>query len=183
MNVTDKKNFLRKKLLQKRKKIPASKRRRKSQRIFEKLFKAPRYRKAKKIALYVHLVSEVETKPFLKRILKAKEVFLPRTVAKNNLVLHRVRALAKDLHKGVYSILEPRPRCPQKSVAAMDLVVVPGVGFDRKGNRLGRGAGYYDRLLKKAGGVRKIGICFREQLVQKIPMTKRDRRVDQVITD
>ncbi len=65
----------------------------------------------------------------------------------------------------------------------MDVIVVPGVGFDRAGGRLGRGGGYYDRALRSAPKVPKIGLCFREQLVKKIPMAKRDVRVDKVISD
>jgi 5-formyltetrahydrofolate cyclo-ligase len=65
----------------------------------------------------------------------------------------------------------------------MDLIIVPGVAFDRKGGRLGRGAGYYDRLLRKARSVPKIGLCFREQLVRKVPMKKHDMSVDKIITD
>lgn len=79
--------------------------------------------------------------------------------------------------------MEPRVTCPRRSVSRMEVIVVPGVGFDKKGNRMGRGAGYYDRLLRKAGKIFKIGLCFREQVVHQLPVTKTDVPVDCVITD
>jgi 5-formyltetrahydrofolate cyclo-ligase len=65
----------------------------------------------------------------------------------------------------------------------MDLIIAPGVAFDRRGGRLGRGGGYYDRLLRRAEKVPVIGLCFREQLVKKVPMKPHDVRMNKVITD
>ena len=184
MNLQLRKASLRAFLLLKRKKLSATCRRVKSRKIFRKLFKIPLYQKAEKIAVYFDISPEVETRPFLRTMIKEKKVFLPRTdPAKKILTLHRVEVLGKDLRRGAYAIREPKKDRPRKPAAAMDLIVVPGVGFDRKGNRLGRGAGYYDRFLKRGKKVPKIGICFREQLVKKIPVTKRDVLMDRVITD
>lgn len=184
MDFLSKKKLLRTRLLKKRKDLSRALRRQKSRKIFARLFKVPKFRKAEKIAVYFSVTPEVETRPLLARLLKNRRIFLPRVdPCKKGLVLHRVKALGRDLRKGAYSIMEPRPRCPRADASMMDLMIVPGVGFDKKGNRLGRGAGYYDRLLKKAKKVHKIGICFREQIVGKIPMTGHDVPVDQVITD
>lgn len=184
MDPSSEKTFLRKMLFKKRKKIPEKLRLKKSRGIFRQIFRDPAYREAGRVAVYFGIPPEVETKPFLAKMLKQKEVFLPRVDGRKKiLILHRVLALARDLRKETYSIMEPKLWCPKQPAAAMDLIIVPGVGFDKKGNRLGRGAGYYDGLLKNAPGVHKIGICFREQIVKKIPMTKRDVPVDQVITD
>ena len=64
---------------------------------------------------------------------------------------------------------------------AIDLIVVPGVAFDRHGNRLGRGRGYYDKILKETHVARKVGICFGFQFVEEVPVDELDVRMDLVI--
>ncbi len=142
------------------------------------------FRKAVSIALYYGRVPEVGTRSFLKKMARDKKVYLPQTdPITKSLKLRRVRAFPKDLHRGPYGIMEPKVSCPARPAARMDLIIVPGVAFDKKGGRLGRGGGYYDRLLRKAGKIPKIGLCFREQLVEKIPMKAHDAKMDCVITD
>ena len=177
------KSFLRKTLLEKRKNIPASLRRVKSRRIFRDLFQAPAFRNAEHVAFYYGIAPEVETTLFLKKALKDKKVYLPRIEPHKRLSLCRVRSLSKDLKKGTYNIREPRAFCVKRPAGQIDLIIVPGVAFDRRGGRLGRGGGYYDRLLRKAKKAVKIGVCFREQIVRKVPMEKRDVKMDLVITD
>ena len=179
-----KKTFLREKILKKRRTIPPGARRAKSCKIFSKLFTETLFKKARHIAFYCGIAPEVSTRPFLKGMLGEKRIYLPQTdPVKKTIKLRRIRVLPGDLHKGPYGIMEPKVSCPVRSAAGMDLIIVPGVAFDRSGGRLGRGAGYYDRLLRKAGRVPKIGLCFREQLVKKIPMKQHDMSVDKIITD
>jgi 5-formyltetrahydrofolate cyclo-ligase len=178
------KTFLRKKILKQRRAIPPGVRRAKSRRIFTKISEEPFFKKARHIALYCGIAPEVITRPFLKKILKEKKIYLPQTEPiKKSMKLRRIRVLPGDLRKGPYGIMEPKISCPVRSATRMDLIIVPGVAFDKKGGRLGRGAGYYDRFLRKARRVPKIGLCFREQLVKKVPMKKFDMSVDKVITD
>jgi 5-formyltetrahydrofolate cyclo-ligase len=175
--------LLRKAILGKIKNIPLLSRHAKSRWIFRKLSGETVFQKAEHVALYYGIAPEVETKPFLKKILKDKKVYLPQVGSKKTLKLRRVRSLSQDLKKGAYNIMEPRAFCEERPACRMDLIIVPGVAFDKKGGRLGRGGGYYDRMLKRAKGVPAIGICFREQIVKKVPMTRNDVRVDKVITD
>ncbi|MDD5225776.1 MAG: 5-formyltetrahydrofolate cyclo-ligase [Candidatus Omnitrophica bacterium] len=177
------KTFLRKAILGKIKKIPLLSRHAKSRRIFRKLSGVTVFKKAERVAFYYGIAPEVETKLFLGKILKEKEVYLPRVGPKKSLVLCRVRSLSRDLKKGAYNIMEPKMFCEKWPASQMDLIIVPGVAFDRRGGRLGRGGGYYDRLLRKSGKAVKIGLCFREQVVKKVLMMKHDVRVDRVITD
>ena len=88
---------------------------------------------------------------------------------------------AKDLITGKFGILEPKPQCKSLSLKHLDLVLVPGVAFAPCGARLGRGRGFYDRILKSASG-RKIGVAFDEQIVEAIPSEAHDERVDGIIT-
>ncbi len=174
---------LRKKLHQRRKEIPPSLRRKKSLCIFLKLSREPLFLRAEHVALYYSLPGEVETRFFLKKVLKTKKVYLPRVHSRSRtLTFRRIRGLS-DLERGAYSIREPKARCLKRGASRMDLILVPGVGFDKRGRRLGRGGGYYDRLLRQAPQVPKIGVCFREQLVKKIPCQAHDILVGKVITD
>jgi 5-formyltetrahydrofolate cyclo-ligase len=177
------KSSLRKTLLKRRGNIPLLSRRAKSRRIFRKLFREPIFQRAEHVALYDGITPEVETRPFLKKVLKDKKIYLPRIGSKRSLILCRIHSLSRDLKKGVYNIREPRAFCKKRPVGQMDLIIVPGVAFDKKGGRLGRGGGYYDRLLRKAKKVVKIGLCFREQIVKKVPMATHDVEMDRVITD
>ena len=87
----------------------------------------------------------------------------------------------RDLTAGKFGILEPGPACPALPLNQLDLVLVPGVAFAPCGARLGRGRGFYDRILKSASGM-KIGVAFDEQIVESIPSESHDERVDGIIT-
>ena len=177
------KTFLRKTLLKKIKSVPLLSRHVKSRRILRKLSREPVFRRAEHVAFYYGIVPEIETKPFLRKALKDKKIYLPRIDPEKSLTLCRVRSLSKDLKKGTYNIMEPKAFCEERPAGQMDVIIAPGVAFDKGGGRLGRGGGYYDRLFRKAGKVVKIGLCFREQIVKKVPMKIHDVRVDRVITD
>ena len=64
---------------------------------------------------------------------------------------------------------------------SIDMIVVPGVAFDRQGNRLGRGRGYYDKILKETRAAKKVGICFDFQFVEEVPVDELDVRMDLVV--
>jgi 5-formyltetrahydrofolate cyclo-ligase len=178
------KALLREMLLKKRQSLSRAERSQKSRVIFRSIRQHPLFQQAVRVACYYDVTPEVMTRPFLGKIIREKKLFLPRVDSlKKTLTLHRVTALKRDLKKGTYAIWEPKRGCSKMVAGQMDLIIVPGVGFDRQGNRLGRGGGYYDGLLRRSKKVYKIGICFREQLVKKVPMTRRDVPVNEVITD
>ena len=83
---------------------------------------------------------------------------------------------------GVFGIPEPDGSCERIDLADVDFAVIPGLAFDGKGGRLGRGKGYYDRLLMGTKAV-KVGICFNEQLIHRVPMDVHDGRMDMVVTE
>lgn len=161
-----------------------AKRRLKSSRVLKRLFKHPEYQKAEKILGYASFGTEVDTLPLLRRAVREKkEIFLPR-LSGRDIRIFRVRDLHRDLKAGAFGILEPKASAArQAKPLELDLILVPGLGFDRKGNRLGRGLGYFDRFLKKAKRARKAALAFREQIVKKIPCEAHDVRVDLIVTD
>jgi len=92
-----------------------------------------------------------------------------------------VRDLERDLVAGLHGIREPRAECPPVALNQLDLLLVPGLAFDLRGHRLGRGKGVFDRLLAAASGVR-VGVAFDCQIVEAVPVEPHDARVDFVLT-
>ena len=107
-----------------------------------------------------------------------KKISLPR-VSGEDLKLHYAESV-EDLVEGKFGNLEPKANAPKAPFEA-DFIFVPGLAFDAAGGRLGRGAGYYDRLLTKFRGVR-VGVCFSEFLVDRVPCEDHDIRMDFVVT-
>lgn len=90
----------------------------------------------------------------------------------------------KNLQKGRFGILEPKNKIRLKSFSKIAAVIVPGIAFDKKGNRLGFGKGYFDKFLKKIkSDALKIGLAFSFQVLKKIPTTKNDIKMDFIITE
>ncbi len=166
--------------------MSAAARRSKSSKIAEKLFKLPAFNKARRLLIYFALPEEVQTLSLIRQFLRdGKEVYAPVTDKKKNAIrVAKVCGLGQCLRRGAYGIREPKGRRNLgKRIPAFDIIIVPGIGFDRKGRRLGRGGGYFDRFLKRTGKALKIGVAFSEQIVRKIPSGSRDIRMDLVVTD
>ena len=88
---------------------------------------------------------------------------------------------ATQLGLGRFGVLEPKPGCPVVPLNQLDLALVPGVAFDLTGRRLGRGKGFYDRLLTQVRG-HKCGVCFDSQVVEEVPEEPHDIRLDSILT-
>ncbi len=93
----------------------------------------------------------------------------------------RLTTLATDLSIGKFGIREPATGCAEIPLDQLDLVLAPGVAFDSSGRRLGRGRGFYDRLLAAASGV-KCGVAYDFQLLETIPAEPHDARVNFILT-
>lgn len=138
----------------------------------------PAFRAAHIVLLYYSLKDEVDTHEFVRKWSREKRILLPVVVG-DDLEL-RVYTGPEDLATGSYGIEEPTGEL-FTDYAAIDFVAVPGVAFDNAGNRLGRGKGYYDRLLPRLTAF-KAGICFPFQLVEEVPAEPFDIRMDTIIT-
>jgi 5-formyltetrahydrofolate cyclo-ligase len=92
-----------------------------------------------------------------------------------------IQKLATDIVIGKFSVREPASGCAEIPLDNFDLVLVPGMAFDLHGNRLGRGRGFYDRLLQTVSGV-KCGVCLDLQLLESVPTEPHDSRVDFILT-
>ena len=157
----------------------------KSSIIMKKLFKMEEFKQAKSVLFYVSFNNEVDTYRMIKKAIKLKKaVYVPITDFKNqHLTISRIRVFPGHLEKSVYGIMEPKSRFREIFRGKkMDMIIVPGVGFDHSGNRLGYGGGFYDRLLKRMKAL-KIGLAFDFQVLKFIPTDNNDQKLDLIITD
>jgi len=172
---------LREEIKQKRRRLSPEERRRFSEEIVRRLKQLKAFDRAKVVMLYVPVGGEVDLLPLLKELIEGekKRVALPKVTADGEMVAVEVSDLSV-LREGRFKVPEPmggRLVRPEK----IDLVVVPGVAFDRRGFRLGMGKGFYDRFLPRVKGY-KVGVAYEFQVVDRLPAEKHDAPVDAVIT-
>ena len=182
------KKELRQRILGRLRRQPEEKRQAKSVVIGRRLRRLPLYRKAGVILCYVAIDGEVETRPILAQAhADGKRVAVPVTLSKpKRLIAAEIQDPETDLrHRGPFGIPQPpRPGRRRVPIKKLDLVLVPGVAFDRRGRRLGRGGGYFDRFLSEIPPeIPSVGLAFRFQLVKNIPWESHDRPVSRVITE
>ena len=142
----------------------------------------PLLAEAQTIMAYYSLPDEVNTHALIDELVaEGKTVLLPKVTGADTMELRRYTGLA-DLQEGAYHILEPVGE-PFTDLAAIDLILVPGLAFDAAGHRLGRGRGYYDRFLhsKNRPYCVKIGVCFDFQKVDEVPVDAHDIAMDKVV--
>ncbi len=179
-SVSFQKNFLREKI--KKLKISATVRRSRSLRLNSKIETSHFFRNSNSIGLYSALPDEIDVFPLARKALESgRKVFFPRMNGKK-IEFREVADLKKDLKPGRYGIFEPIVTRTKKRARALDLILVPGRAFDKQGRRLGRGAGYYDRLLSKWSDSVRMGVAFREQILKRIPHELHDVDMDIVLT-
>ncbi|MBI5388932.1 5-formyltetrahydrofolate cyclo-ligase [Candidatus Woesearchaeota archaeon] len=174
------KEILRKQFLDARNALAKEEIARKSNSIRKKLFSLPALREAKTIMFYVSFKSEVHTLGMIQRALSERKTVCVPYVDKHEIrpsIIWSVREL-KPGHFGVPEPLHPNPISP----ASVDVVIVPGVAFDKKGFRIGYGKGFYDKFLPQTRA-KKIGLCFASQLADKLPHEEHDVGMDVVITE
>jgi 5-formyltetrahydrofolate cyclo-ligase len=187
------KRRFRKQLLQKRDSIPPEEKKRKDKAVLERLCALEEFKEAKSILLYVSFRSEVDTGICLKHIIAlGKKLVLPVVDAERRaLSLYETRDTS-ELRPGYMGIPEPEKRPDRKvTLKGVDLVIIPGVGFDVSGGRLGYGGGYYDRLLgyesKRLAGMKRhivtLALAYEEQIGREIPAERHDIKVDMIVTD
>jgi 5-formyltetrahydrofolate cyclo-ligase len=141
------------------------------------------WREAATVLLYAPIGAELDVWPLALDALRHKKVVaLPQFDWKRNVyVACQVTDLNRDLQAGRFGIREPAPACPVVPINRLDFVAVPGVAFTWDGRRLGRGKGFYDRLLATVRGV-KCGVGFDEQIVRTIPTGPHDMSLDCILT-
>ena len=160
-----------------------------SRQICEKFLTLPAYIAAKTAMFYIDVRSEVRTRQHLPLALASgKKIVVPWCNEKGELELFQLTNM-DELAVGMYKILEPKPELrhlPEKQVhpEGLDIVMVPGVAFDRSGARMGHGKGYYDKLLQHARpDAPLVALAFECQLFPEIPVARHDIFMDVIITE
>ena len=159
----------------------------KSQEITDQVLHLHEYVRARGIACYVNKDTEVDTRVLIRTALgQGKRVLVP-VVKKGDVELFfsEIKDLGKELAPGTFGILEPKPEFVRPvSLDEVDVILVPGIVWDREGYRLGWGRGYFDRAIKKRPQhVRSAGLAFNLQLISRVPRDQFDVPVDMVVTE
>jgi 5-formyltetrahydrofolate cyclo-ligase len=181
---TSKKDDIRKELKKKREGLPYDEVIKKSRIIKERLYSLDDYKESIIILFYVSYDNEVSTHDMIKETLKkGKRVIVPFIDEDRSMLLSELRRWS-ELTLGAYNILQPkREYLRVVDPDEIDLIIVPGIGFDMHGNRIGHGFGYYDDLLKKTKKAKKYGLAFESQIIDLVPCEKHDVKVDRIITE
>ncbi len=170
------KQRMRELLIQKRRMLSAEERTAQSELILSQLEKMTVFREAKTVLLYYPKNNEVDVLPLFKRYKRDKVLLLPVT-HRNGMTANPYEGNDK-MHRGKVGI--PEPTTPPFE-GNIDVIIVPAVAFDKEGNRLGRGGGYYDRFLKKQSHATFIGVGYDFQLVDEVPVRKHDEKMHRII--
>lgn len=186
MNIKEKQN-LRKRILTLLREQEEEDRLKKSLVIQKKLFKLIEAHKASTILFYASFDGEVCTFEMIKQARRlGKTLGLPvvNTITKEMIPCYFEESI-EDLKEGYFGIKTPHYNEKNRmSLEKLDIVIVPGVAFDREKNRLGRGGGYYDRFLKNLpDSVLTVGVAFDFQIVQSLPLGDHDQPVKEVLTN
>lgn len=180
------KKLIRRDILGKRANLGKNDHNKLSKKIIDNIYNSPYYKNAKTIMTFISFGDEVDTHDFIKEsIEKGKIIVIPISIPETKeLKLSHVKDF-RELEVGYYDILTPKKEFIRLvDPNSVDLIIVPGVAFDREGYRIGYGGGYYDRFLSKISKeVPKISIAFDLQLVDKVPREDFDIPVDYIFTE
>ncbi|MBN2577295.1 MAG: 5-formyltetrahydrofolate cyclo-ligase [Deltaproteobacteria bacterium] len=192
LSLREEKRALRRAMAEQRDALSADQRTGLAARAAELFWDLPEARLARTVAGFVSTRSEIDTAPLLDLLRqRGIDVVLPRVstgLIPPRLRFHRADARS-DLVFGIFGLLEPRSDAPEVAAHAIDLFMVPGLAFDRRGTRIGYGGGYYDELAAyvrahpDATHARFVGYGFGFQLLDACPTGEWDVPLDAVVTD
>jgi 5-formyltetrahydrofolate cyclo-ligase len=175
------KKEIRKKVLAARDSLLPEQRIAKSREIEERLFSLPDFKSARIVLFFAAFRSEVDTGSMIRRALTfGKRVVLPK-VKGTELALYEIAVWDKDVSPGMWGIPEPHETKPVM-LEEIDLIIVPGAAFDGRGNRVGYGAGFYDKLLS-AFTKTTVALAFEVQIVPQVPAEDHDVPVKKIVTE
>ncbi len=165
-----------------RRKMTAAEVGEKSERIQQCLFGFDKYINAKTVMLYVSAFKEPSTEAVIRdALLRGKNVAVPVSNAETETITPSYICGFDSLKKGAYGILEPEVILPA-DIYDIDFILVPGIAFDKRGNRMGFGKGYYDKLLRDCRA-EKTALCYEYQMLDEIPSDIHDIPMNTIITE
>ncbi|MBP5546940.1 MAG: 5-formyltetrahydrofolate cyclo-ligase [Bacteroidales bacterium] len=172
---------VRKRMRELKRAVPPEEKLRRSEAIMRQVEALPEFREARVVLLYWSMADEVQTHNFVERWYRDKVLLLP-CVDGDDLLLRRYTGPECLVAGEQFGIGEPTGPV-YTDLESIELIIVPGVAFDRKGNRMGRGRGFYDRLLKTTPKALKIGVAYDFQMLDSIPVEPFDVKMDRIITE
>lgn len=183
LSPSQQKDLVRKQFRQRIRRISPADRMAASQALCQGLITLPIWSDTRTVLLFAPLQDEPDIWPLAVECIQAGlTVALPWFSSREQAYTARiVRNPARDIELGRFGIREPRASCPEFPFNLLDLVLVPGVAFDLRGRRLGRGKGLYDRILASVCGT-TCGIAFDEQISGELPVEPHDVIVDCILT-
>lgn len=189
-NITEQKKVIRKMIKDKKNKVTSDYILSSNKEITSTLIETDAFKTASTIMCYISFGTEVDTKPIINQCLKEGKTVLVPIIIKNEdetsyMEASQLMDPESDLAPGTMGIMEPKAsKIRIRDPKTIDLVIIPGMAFDRKGNRLGYGAGYYDYYLEKLrDDCNQIGLTFSFQLIDHIPTQKHDKQIKNIITE
>ena len=154
----------------------------KSERASKIFLQSDIYKKSRELMLYMPLGNETDTKAIIENAFSdGKKVIFPVTDEKSGIITPYYAKEDTEFSKGGFSVLEPLG-CEIANEKKIDVIIVPGVAFSKKGGRIGFGKGCYDKLLKNTDAI-KIGYCYSFQIYDEIPTDIYDISMDYIITE
>ncbi|GAB6121534.1 5-formyltetrahydrofolate cyclo-ligase [Dysgonomonas termitidis] len=178
-NIQQAKDKLRKEISALKKKFTSDELYNRSQEVLSVLELTGIFQESKTIFIYNSLDDEVQTFDFIRKWSAGKDFYLP-VIEKDEMVFRRCTTNT-CFQQSAFGIMEPVGD-NYTDYKKVDLIIIPGVAFDRKMNRMGRGKAYYDRFLPKLKAPR-LGICFEFQLFDGIPADKNDVKMDYIVSE
>lgn len=179
------KKELRSEILAERGKLTKNQHEKYSENIIDKILNSDFYKNAKTIMCFISFGDEVDTHNFIKKSIQdGKRILVPITISEPRHLKVSLLESFEELEPGFYNILTPKEEFLRfKDPQEIDLVITPGVAFDRDGYRVGYGGGYYDRFLSNIPHVPAIAIAFDLQLIDQVPKEHFDIPVDYIFTE
>lgn len=153
--------------------------------INKKIINSKEFKNANCIGIYYPIGSEVQTFDIIREsLIMNKQIGLPRVInseiIKFYLILEKSLGQIK-LTKEKYGVMINSDS--NVDLEAIDLLLIPGVAFDKKCNRIGYGKGFYDKYIQTTNPAKKIGLAFQKQIVEQIPINKHDKKLDLIVTE
>lgn len=159
-----------------------------SSRLVDQILDSEAYRTAKAILAYASMPAEISVDALIDQGLGDGKMICVPTIdwVSKSMQPTRIQNLDTDLQTGRYGVRVPREGCPVVGHHEIDLILVPGRGFDLNGHRLGRGGGFYDRFIESLPPTNRpllLGVCFGCQIVDRVPTEPHDHPMDRVVTE
>lgn len=179
------KDLIRDEISNLRAKLDKNKHKEKSDTIIKKLMSSKFYRNSNTIMTYISFKDEIDTHEFIKKaLIDGKTILVPITISKGKQLKPSQIKDFNELEIGFYNILTPKKEFIRYvNPKDIDLIIVPGLGFDKEGFRVGFGGGYYDRFLSHLDKVIKVSIAFDFQILDRLPREDFDIPVDYIYTE